>query len=247
MGTPTVTDVRPRSDGARSNGRRALPLRRAWNVPWILLGALLVVGSALTFVVLGGSPERVAVVVLARDVGAGEVVTADDLAVIEVDAGPRARLVAADRRDGLLGRRAVSNLAAGTLLADELLVSAPPIGRGQAVVGVRLDASSLPGPALGSGDAVMVVRTPAPSDLSDPAAPAVWPATVLGTVVADSTAGAVTVVSLRVDPLDAPAIAAAAAADRIRLVVVSSLEDIPPEVLFTDALAGEEVAPEGAR
>ena len=233
---PTVADAPPRPKGGARNGTRGAPVRRTWNTPWILLGVLLVAGSSLTFVVLGGGDGRIAVVSLARDIAAGEVVTTDHLASIEVEVGPTARFVRADRRDELLGRRAVADLATGTLLTDELLVSSPPVERCHAVVGVALDPSALPGPGLRSGDPVMVVRTPGPSDSPEAAPLTVWPATVLGAALAQSTTGDVTVVSLRVDPADAPAIAAASAEDRIRLVLLASLEDIPPEALFADAV-----------
>lgn len=251
MGAPTVADSRSRTGSSAPNGRlRAAPVRRAWNVPWILLGVLLVSGSALAFAVLAdGGGGKTAVLALATGISAGEPLTDEALASTEVEAPDSVNLVPASQRAELVGRIAVADLPAGTLVIEALFAGSSRLAPGQALVGVRLDPSAMPVSRLRTGDAVMVVRTPPPADTAEPAPPVVWAATVFTLAPVSSPSGDFTVVSLTVDALDAPAISAAAALDRVRLVLVRSLDDIPPELLFSalvDDTAGGEPGPAGS-
>lgn len=248
MSAPTITDPRTRSAAGRNpNGQlRAVPLRRAWNVPWIVLGVLLVAGSALTFAVLGGSSGNgTRALALAADIAAGEVLTEDLLTTVDVDTTGGVTILRAEYLDRVVGRTAVIGLPAGTLVTEDLFSDSSALAQNEALVGVPLQASALPVAGLRSGDAVMVVRTPSPSDPSDAVTPAVWRATVFGVASAASPSGDVKVVTLKVDPRDAPGIAAAAATDRVRLILVRSLDDVPPELLFSELLGegGREAEP----
>lgn len=236
MGAPTLARPRTREEPTPGNGRTGpVPVRRALNVPWILLGVLLVAGSALAFTVLGtGAGHRVRALALAVDVGAGAVLTDDVLTTVEVDAPDGTGLVPASRLDDVRGRTAVADLPAGTLVTGALFTDGPTLEPGEALVGVRLDPSAVPVTGLGPGDPVMAVRTPGTGDAGDGGTPLVWTGTVFAVAPVASPTGDVTVVTLRVDARDAPAVAAAAATDRVRLVLVRSLDDVPPELLFSD-------------
>ncbi|MBI2168472.1 MAG: flagellar biosynthesis protein FlgA [Actinobacteria bacterium] len=253
MGTPTVTDApshlaapvptRP----ASANGGRGLPLRRRWNVPWIALGVFLVVTSALAFAVIGsGTGSTTPVLALARSVQAGEVLVESSLRVVYLSDGAALRTVPAEARRDVIGRAVIAELAAGTVLSPDLVSRSSAVGAGEAVVAVRLEPSAVPAGNFGSGDAVMVVRTPvstdSPGDGSAP--PVVWTARVFGVADVESSAGPVVVVSLVLDALDAPGVAAAAATDEVRLVLVRSLDDVPPELLFTRSDASSAEGPE---
>ncbi|HLF99354.1 MAG TPA: SAF domain-containing protein [Acidimicrobiia bacterium] len=223
-----------------SNGDlRVVPVRSPINVPWVVVGILLVAGSALAFAVMGGSGGAgQAALALVADVRAGETITEADLRTVRVD-GSGLEIVAPAQRRELVGRVALTDLKAGAVISESLLAGAEVLAAGEALVGIRLDSSSVPIAGLRPGDHVMVVRTPGPADVASAeggAPPAVWKASVFGKAPITTPAGDAIVVSLAVDALDAPAIVAAAAVDRIRLALVRSSDDIPPQLLFADVI-----------
>lgn len=229
--------------GARSpNGDlRVVPVRSPMNIPWIVVGILLVAGSALAFAVIGGSGGAgQTALALAADVRAGEAITDADLRTVRVN-GAGVEIVSPAQRQEIAGRVALTDLEAGAVLSESLLAGAGVLGAGEALVGIRLDSSSVPVATLRPGDAVMVVRTPGPGDVESAGAgapPAVWKASVFATAPVLTPSGDAVAVSLTVDALDAPAITAAAAVDRIRLALVRSPDDIPPHLLFADVIGG---------
>jgi len=138
----------------------ALAARRR-SLPHLLLGAVLLVGSALGMAVVESRRDnRSAVVAIARPVPAGRIVQGADLAVARILPDPLVRTVAATRMADLVGRTAAEPLTAGTLLVDGQLgpVGWPPIG--QAVIAVPVQAGHAPS-ALTKGSRVTVVVLPA--------------------------------------------------------------------------------------
>lgn len=218
------------------NGRlRVIPLRQAWNIPWVVLGVLLVAGSALGFTVLGRSDQRgTAALILGSPVDAGEAITEADLRVVHID-GAASGTVGPERRTELIGRLALVDLAAGSVLSDGVVASSPVLEDGRALVAISIDPSTAPIAGLRQGDAVMAVRTPGPTDVADGTAPTVWAASVFAVTSVATPSGDVVSVSLNVDTLDAPAVASAAASDQVRLVLVRSVDGIPDQLLFPDA------------
>ncbi|WP_230203217.1 SAF domain-containing protein [Parafrankia discariae] len=210
--------------GPVREGSRGGAARRA------LVGVLLVALSVAAFLVISGEREgRREVLVVARDVPAGRVLTVQDLRPVSVGAGAGVDVVAADAVDAVVGRVAVVPLVAGSLLpagavGDRSRV--PPAG--QAVVGAALKAGQFP-PGLIRGDGVSVILTPGSTSAADPtvAAPASGsPArSVPGLVVtvqgdeADPAGAGGVVVSLQIAEGDAETVAEAAAAGRVALVV----------------------------
>lgn len=189
------------------------PHRRP-QLSWIVVGVLLVCGSALAFgVVAQQLSRRAAVVTLARPLERGHVVGPADLAVARVAADPGVPLVPAGRAPDLVGRALAVDLPAGALLTADLLGPADlEIGPESRTVGLSLAPGEYPVPTLAPGDAVTVVDTAG-----------------AGTVVADDARvldsgpeaeGAATLlVSVVVDVDDAARIAAAAAQGNVRLVL----------------------------
>ncbi|MBL7498271.1 flagellar biosynthesis protein FlgA [Frankia sp. CNm7] len=145
-------------DGLDTAGRSTprQPGRRWGGVLAGLLLAVLGAGGALW---LGsGGQQMVDAVALARPVARGQVVTAGDLAQVRVAAdGGAVRLATpATARDLLLGRQALVDLPAGTLLTPELVGSvAGPAGT--LTLGVAVDPAGLPSSALRPGERVDVV------------------------------------------------------------------------------------------
>ncbi|MBL7521841.1 flagellar biosynthesis protein FlgA [Frankia sp. CNm7] len=125
----------------------------------VLAGLLLAVLGAGGALWLGsGGQQTVDAVALARPVARGQVVTAGDLAQVRVatDGGAVRLATAAIARDTLVGRQALVDLPAGTLLTPELVGSvAGPAGT--LTLGVAVDPAGLPSSALRPGERVDVV------------------------------------------------------------------------------------------
>lgn len=194
----------------RRNARR--------RVPYLVLGVLLVAvcSTAAVFTVLRVG-DREPVLVLARDVSVGEVLTAQDLRQVPVSADSGMDLVSAEQARSVLGKPVAYSLPAGTALSRAVLgqPQIPPPGQGRVAVAVQ------PGrfpPKLAAGTTVSVVVTPTDDSGSQESASAgPWSAAVVDVVPPEH--GRNTVVSLRLPVAGARAIAAVPA-DRLSLVTI---------------------------
>ncbi len=241
--TPTSTttaESRPAAEGrfeAPEDTIRLRPLRSRVRVPWVVLGVLLVVGSGLTFAVWAdGTSGRTDVLALARDLEPGHTLLREDLTTVGVGSDDPLNTIRPEAVEEVVGRTLLVPLGSGTLLTPEVLADGALVDKGRALVAVSIGAEAAPTSELGPGDAVMVVETSGDVPV-DPEAvppfPRVWPATVFAATSTETFDGTrVIVASLEVDPFSAAEIASAAAADRIRLVAINSVEDIPPELLL---------------
>src|SRR5436305_2323608 len=113
---------------ARESRTMLAPAHRRRSLPWLLLGILLVAGSALAFAVTSSRlSSRQPVLALARNVPAGHVLEAGDLSVVNVGADASLTLIPSSSESSVLGRPAAMPLAAGSLLTDaELGVGVTP-------------------------------------------------------------------------------------------------------------------------
>lgn len=160
MATSTVSapkrSVRP--DHA-TPPRLAAPRRRR-DLPYVVLGLLLVIIGALavTTIVLRTS-GRTPVLVLARDVPAGQILTAADVRTDLVAIGSGIAVVPATNSGAVVDRAATVPLRAGRLLApDDVGAQAwPPAG--QAVLAFALKPGAYP-PDLPAGARVAVLTAP---------------------------------------------------------------------------------------
>jgi SAF domain len=214
--------------GTQPDGRpRVAPAARRRSPAWVAGGVLLVLLCALAFAVgqtrLGA---RQAVLAVARDVPAGQVVTDSDLAVarLSVDAG--LRLIPASARGSVIGRPAAVPLMAGTLLSEAELGVASAVPPDKAVIGVPLKPGQFP-PGLAPGARVQVADTGTDSATAGQPAPKGGIETVPAVVVGVSAPAAdsgdpTTVVALQLAADRAPALAAAGAAGRVVVVLLGS-------------------------
>ncbi|MEU5647576.1 SAF domain-containing protein [Streptomyces milbemycinicus] len=172
------------------------------------------VGFALVASAVG---ERGKVLVLARDVPAGHVLTAGDLRVVEV--ASETGVVAAADRSGVLGRRARVPLVAGSLLAPGQFGGRrafPPKGQSEVAFAVEAGSAS---PGVVRGDRVAVLEGPGGTD-GGTGDEAVASAPVVGTVTgmkAPESPGGVRVVTVLVET---GAVRRAAGIERPRVVVL---------------------------
>lgn len=206
------------------NGLRAGAAPRQRNVPWMVLGMILVVGGALLFAALAASLSgRQSVLAMARSVPAGQVVTEADLAEVRMASDGGLRAIAAADRHTVVGQTAALDLIEGTLVTRDHLGAGSGPGPGKAVIGVALKPGQVPSSELAPGDRVQVLDTgtaPVAGERSQPRALAGARVSEVERVDTGASSGEV-VVSLVVEEVEAPAIAAAAADDRVILVLVS--------------------------
>ncbi len=216
---PPARDLHPPFTAAVRLRRR--PALIALGIALIALGSL---AAAWLVTTLAGTT---AVVVVARDVTAGQELTADDVRVVDIGgnltAGTGTAFVPASAMDQVVGRRAVVPLLSGQVLPPLALTDGRlvPGDDGQAVVGLPVTQAQIPATQLQAGDSILVVDTPA--DQADPpaATPESLPATVV-TTTTDEISG-ITIVTVTADTETAKALAARAATGRFVLVVVASV------------------------
>ena len=156
---------------------------------------------------------RAPVVAVTRDVAAGDVLSAEDLTVVDAGLDAGIAVVPADERGLLVGRVAAGPLPAGSLLAEGMLQDGSPLPAGMHVVGLALQAGDYPVTDLSVGDRLSVVSTAAaPGEDPVLGVGQVWEIAPLGDV-SDAL-----FVSVAVSDDAAPAVAAAAGRDEARVV-----------------------------
>lgn len=207
---------------SRSEPPRLTPPRRT-RLPFLTLGLLLVIGGALAFYV--GSlraSDRVPVLVLARDVGAGQPLARADVRIAQVAAGGDVATVSAGELESMVGRTLAVPRSKGALLSPDDVGKSKFPPRGQAVAAVALKPGQFP-PGLAAGARVSALVTPGrlPSAVvsggggngggaTTRAPRSTWLPGVVVAVAPDAAAGGGAVVSLLMDENAASAVSAAA-------------------------------------
>jgi SAF domain-containing protein len=191
------------------------------NVPLLGVGVVLVVVGALGSAALRSTAaERVPVLVVARPVTAGSVVTDADLRETELSPAPGVATVPAAERKKIVGRRAAAPLAEGTVLAESQLASGARLASGEALVPLSLARGRVPA-EVGPGDrvAVMVSGATTPQGEGSAGSGVLAEGRVLSVRPDASDA---TVVSLVVDEKAAAVVMAAAGGGGIGLVLLAA-------------------------
>jgi hypothetical protein len=146
----------------------------------------------------------------------GQVIALEDLTTVRVTLDPALRTVPASGLESLVGKRAVTDLAAGTLVAPEQVSDAVVPGAGMAVVAVPIAPGLVPSEPLRAGDTVRLVQAPA-QGVEVTGAPAEITGTVLNVTPGDTE----TVVDVLVADNRAGELAARAASGDLALVLAS--------------------------
>jgi hypothetical protein len=194
---------------------------RQWQTRWVVGSVALVLfgGLLLLYAVPLYTGHR-PVVVLARDVKAGATLTEADVTTADVSVGEQVSVVRP--QDGVLGKTALSDLPAGSLLSPRSVGESAAVTAGQVLVPVRVKQGQRPQQGLRFGQQVLVV--PAPEDPTSPSGQALAqgppiPAAVVSVGEPDPATGDV-VVDLRVPEKDGVGLARAAATGSVTLVVL---------------------------
>lgn len=210
--TAPVLDQRP--DRSAVEAPRIGASRRRVHLPAVLVGVLLIAGCALAFgLVADRLSDREAVLVLARPVERGAVLTDTDLAVAQVAADAGVQVAPPAARDRIVGRTLLTPLPAGAVMTEDLVgPAAIDLGTGARTVGLALEPGGYPTAAIAPGDLVGVVATDGAGTVLDDRA------TVLAVEpVVEGSATLLVSVVVRADA--AATVTAAAARDGVRLVL----------------------------
>lgn len=137
---------------------------------FILGGALAVLlAAALGGWVFVSSTSTISIMVLARDVEAGEVINATDLRAVEVGHFANARAVQPHQQSLVVGLAARGPLAEGTVINTDLLIDrSRVIPEGMAVVGAELEPGAAPAGAFEPGDLVALLGTERTTTVNTP-------------------------------------------------------------------------------
>jgi len=149
----------------------------------------------------------------------GAVIGADDVITVQVSTDPALRPVPASQASTVVGQRAATDIAAGTLVTSEQVSDTVLPAAGMSIVGVGLPASQMPGEPLLVGDSVRVVATPGQSGEVTAGEQVTIAATVVGVRVNNENGQ--NVVSVQVPEQDAAELAARAATGNVALVLDS--------------------------
>ena len=208
---------------------------RRRQLPWVALGLAVTLTAAIIFALWASAlSSRTAVAVVARDIPAGSTVQIDDLRAVEMASGQGAAYVPMTELESVVGRTVRSSIPEGAFLHPSFLSASSPIERGAAVVGAVLQAGEYPITHLSPGQFVGVVftnvfREPGTTAKDNPAnradAPVVANILIRAEVaeisqVQDSGQESL-FVSLLTSADDAVPISRAAAANELRLILLS--------------------------
>ncbi len=220
-------------DGSIATQRSPLGQRKLSSVPQRRLSAMafgfvfILAGALVTVFLVSASSTRTTVLVAARNLPAGEPITAADLRSVAINADEAVSYTPAGRADSLVDRVPLAPLSAGTLLNPAMFATSSDLSDGDTVIAASMQPGEVPTNRLGHGDRVAAILVPSGST-------GVEPARLLGvgTVydLAQEKGDPDVVVSLRVPLEQGAPIASAAAQKRLRLMLV------PPD-LSADKIA----------
>ena len=227
------------SDGRVFDLAEASVARRKSRIPEIALGVLLVAGCALAALAWQtiADPSRT-VLALNNNVTRGEVIAAADLQKVEIASDDLITVIGSDQIDTVIGRIAQVDLATGTLLAPNMVADVVTIEPGQALVGITVFRGELPSSTLRVGSPVDVVVTAANTNDDSFLTQAEGSILIRSATVAEIVGNGDRIsLSLAVGESDAPALARAIAAERVRLVAVPE-DRSPPTADPADSATG---------
>lgn len=217
---PGGTGPRPSSNGHGGAQRMAVaPPKGRVRLPELAIGLFVMVTFALGSVLWHlSSVDQSPALAIAADVERGEMVTAADVRVIYVASDDVLATVGEGQMSQVVGRVALVDLPAGTLVTRGLVADAVAIEVGDGVAGLSLEPGQYPALGLAPGDLVNVVRS------ADDAAGGEGDSVIArnATVFAvEDLASDRKLVSIMTSEADAEAVASVAGSGSLRLVLVA--------------------------
>ncbi|MFB9618582.1 SAF domain-containing protein [Brooklawnia cerclae] len=230
MAALRTTSTTTRPDAGRSKPSAAAPqrppvlpqrpddvrLRARRNPRLIVIGILCAcLGSLGMAWAWSTAQDSRTVVVVAHSVSRGQQIGPGDLTTTTLGAGAGLATLSSERADELIGRYALVDMPAGSLVGPDS-IGDRVVPQGAAHVGLRLQAGRLPNRPLPSGTPVLLVEVPGPSDQQT--APGIEVEAVVVSAPQALADGQTWVVDVQVDDASAATVAALAAVDRLALV-----------------------------
>jgi Flp pilus assembly protein CpaB len=228
--TSSMAPPRPSGPPPAPVGRTGLRLssgtyqRRPWQIG---LGvALVVLCGAIGATVFQSSAKRVSVVIAARDLPAGTVLTAADLAIGSLPANDNVTAMSSSGAGVLVGQQLAVPTTRGQLMVRAMVSSQPPLAAGSQVVGVLLKGNQIPSVPIVVGDQVQVIAVSTPGQASSGNSTVGTSLVAQATVLATGPPPAnqtqyVENLSLSIPATSAPEVAGYAAADQIAITLTS--------------------------
>ncbi len=198
-------------------GPPRIPGRR--NPKWIALGIVAIcLGGLLSYVVYSRVATETSVVAIAHTVYRGETIEAADLTTLTLRGGSLEQAIPAGERANLVGKRAVFDLAEGSVIPASAVADTTVPLEGRAVVGLKLAAGQAPAALLLPGSPVRLIALPAAADdqTRDKLAGTIYVAAVIDQAAAPD--GTSTLVNVDVKAKQAPLVALLASQDRLAVV-----------------------------
>jgi hypothetical protein len=194
-------------------------VKTRWNRRLLLIGILLALlcGLAAYWAVNRASTPR-SVVVVTKDIAAGDVITEDALGTTLVTGGENLTTTPEGQLRDLVGERASVPMPAGSLATKAMTIPRISPREGQAIVGVALSPGQYPTSGLQRGDAVRLVVTGGGQSIKELPPGKAFTATVLA--VGDVDNNGRRTVDLSIGTSDADLAAAAAGTEKVAIVNV---------------------------
>lgn len=162
--------------------RRAAAVRQRRRPALVALGiALVAVGGVGSGYLATQGRETHSVVMITRDVPAGQQIALTDLGSTTFTGTTNATTVPAERISSLVGQFAISTLQAGTVLNDAALTRELTPAKGHSIIGIGLKPTQQPTAGLVGGQAVRLVVTAIsqqPTATAETGPPKEWKAVV---------------------------------------------------------------------
>jgi hypothetical protein len=198
--------------------------------PKVMLGGLgiVVVGALAGGLAFGSGRDSHRILVAARPIEAGTVMSASDVRTIDVSGTPGFASIGPGDLNRVVGRVAGVPIGAGNVITADVFRARQSAPDGSGLVGVVLDPGALPTPDLRYGDVVEVMVSTSPNAVIDEPARIVSQATVWK-VWAGVEGATRRTVTLAVPADKVPEVGDAAARNLIRLVVIPTPEPDPTD------------------
>ncbi len=222
----SITKPRPAEQAAPTAAVPALKPVNARRRRPALIGlsvALIAVGGLVGAMTLTAAGQREDVLVVAKPLAFGQVITRSDLTVASISLDPALKPVGADQLDSIIGKHASAQLLPGTTLTKSAVTTDALVQPGQQLVGIQVKPGQLPATALVPGQKVVIVSTPGQNPAADAGASAGAPSTLPAQVVrvgSPDSSGNLTV-DVSVDANAGATVAARASTGNIAIIVQS--------------------------
>lgn len=210
----------PTSNGHGDTSRLSVaPPKGRMRLPELAIGLFVMVAFALGAVLWHlNSVDKTPALAIAANVERGETITGKDIRVVYVASDDVLASLGEGQASQVVGRAALVDLPAGTLLTRGLVADAVVIGADDGVAGLSLEPGQYPSLGLAPGDIVNVVRSVEDATADDADAVIARNATVFAV---EELASDRKLVSIMTTEEDAEAVASAAGGGALRLVLVS--------------------------